>query len=670
MPATIKNSIEYETYLEVREKVMNIISRNADGDKVVGQPSEYWREELSNFDYMMEASPLIIKKLRHHCYHITGLKTYDYRTNQTAKKAVLEKRLNFLRSSGAEDIIIPESRILGGFGYEIDGELYNVDTLKFTEVLLGMKKAGLLDFFKKNCARNLIWEIGAGWGGFAYQFKTFFPDSTYLVTDFAELFVFSAVYLKTAFPQSQIAICDNDNISSVLASWQEYDFIFIPNTLTSKINGITPDIMVNMVSFQEMTSSQVDEYLRKAVDLACKNLYSLNRDCSSYNRELDNVHAIMNKYYILTQMPLIGTDYTGAMKDTKLKTVFDNNNEVIQTNYKHIIGALRKKNAVCLIPENPKVVLGMPVYNGEKYLADALDSILGQTYTDFALIVLNDASSDQSGQIIADYMKNDKRIFYFANEQRSGMINAWRKTFELCVEKYPSAEYFAWISDHDIWNPYWISAMLESMERNPGVVLCYPLTQGISENSLPVVEKKTVFSTEGIDDPEKRFYLACKKLKGAGNMVYGLFRADHLKKAGVFRRMLLPDRNLMFELSLYGQFTQVPLYLWFRRKINRTTIRRQRRTLFADNGQPLYIYLPWWFVSFAGFIKNYFLKKPDYIAVDRLSILKMGFCFLFSQAYKDLKKYPARVFNKYKKVKKIVIDKTVKKVKKLLHDRV
>src|SRR5690606_25036470 len=125
-----------------------------------------------------------------------------------------ERRLEALVSlAGGRDLLVPEAEALGGFGYSIGGQLYNVDTLKYFEVLVGMRRAGLLDPFARaaspdgldaggrsagtttssgdaatGAARRLVWEIGGGWGGFAYQFKTLFPDVTYVIVDFAELF--------------------------------------------------------------------------------------------------------------------------------------------------------------------------------------------------------------------------------------------------------------------------------------------------------------------------------------------------------------------------------------------------------------------------------------------------------------------------------------------------
>ena len=140
-------------------------------------PSVYWQEELGTIDYMIEASPLILRKLRHHAFHITGIRPYDYRSKGDTRRAHFEARLQALREMAGDSLLVPESPALGGFGYDIGGRLFNVDTLKFFEVLIGMERGGVLAAVRDR-ERPVVCEIGAGWGGFAYQFKTLFPRST------------------------------------------------------------------------------------------------------------------------------------------------------------------------------------------------------------------------------------------------------------------------------------------------------------------------------------------------------------------------------------------------------------------------------------------------------------------------------------------------------------
>jgi putative sugar O-methyltransferase len=123
-----------------------------------------------------------------------------------------------LRGLVGDSLLVPESPALGGFGYDFDGRLFNVDTIKFFEVLAGMRRSGVLASFGGS-DRRMAWEIGAGWGGFAYQFKTLFPNITYVISDLPDLFLFSAVYLMTVFPEARVCFVGVDADAADAAGW-------------------------------------------------------------------------------------------------------------------------------------------------------------------------------------------------------------------------------------------------------------------------------------------------------------------------------------------------------------------------------------------------------------------------------------------------------------------
>src|SRR5262249_46136389 len=149
----------YAKYLQVRSEVARLKRTPAPLAELA--PSRYWADELAHIDYLSDASPLIIRKLRHHAFHITGIGPYDYREHGE-RQGWSERRLRALISrAGGADLLGGESEALGGFGYHIDGRLLNVDTLKFFEVLVGMRRAGVLTTFEQSEDRRLVWEIGA-----------------------------------------------------------------------------------------------------------------------------------------------------------------------------------------------------------------------------------------------------------------------------------------------------------------------------------------------------------------------------------------------------------------------------------------------------------------------------------------------------------------------------
>src|SRR3989338_2336289 len=85
-----RKSQAYQNYLQVRDAVFKMMSHAPNGGEAL--PSAYWREELSGMEYMLDASPLIIEKLRHHCYHLTGVREYDYRPHHAFRSPVLERQ--------------------------------------------------------------------------------------------------------------------------------------------------------------------------------------------------------------------------------------------------------------------------------------------------------------------------------------------------------------------------------------------------------------------------------------------------------------------------------------------------------------------------------------------------------------------------------------------------
>lgn len=290
----------YQNYLQVREAVFQMIAHAPKAGESL--PSVYWSEELSGMDYMLDASPLIIKKLRHHCYHLTGARDYDYRPHHAHKASLLESKLETLRALESKGLFVAESPELGGFGYNIGGKLVNADTLRFYESLITLEKSGFLKQFRDNRERKIILEIGAGWGGFAYQVKTLFPNLTYVIVDLPGSILFSATYLKTVFPDARTLLMTDIADFSLSDGVAQYDFIFIPHYLWPALNLRAPNLAVNMASFQEMTTAQVESYVKKLHSLRCPVIYSINRDHSKNNPELTTVSSILGRYYDLEEM--------------------------------------------------------------------------------------------------------------------------------------------------------------------------------------------------------------------------------------------------------------------------------------------------------------------------------------------------------------------------------
>ncbi len=292
----------------------------------------------------------------------------------------------------------------------------------------------------------------------------------------------------------------------------------------------------------------------------------------------------------------------------------------------------------------PTVALGMTVFNPGSLLRPALDSLLAQTRRDFILVVLDDGTSDGSYDVLRVYARRDARIRLFRHETNHGLICAWKSVYFYAKQELPGMRYFAWVSDHDFWEPEWLKRHVEVLDREPMAVLAYPIAGYLGGNGQEIGRTGPRFETAGIRDVFHRFRYTCRSIYGAGNMIYGLFRPAALDAAGVFRPILLPDRFLLLEASLQGTFHQIPEILWRRRMIETMSLQRQRDRLFGPAGSPAYTWLPWWSVFGFLFFRYYVLMTPEKLRRHRSRLGLHLFYLIASQIFRDFYKMtPLRV---------------------------
>src|SRR5687768_18276506 len=108
----------------------------------------------------------------------------------------------------------------------------------------------------------------------------------------------------------------------------------------------------------------------------------------------------------------------------------------------------------------PRVVFGMAAYQRTDTLAQVLESLLSQTYRDFAIVIVDDRPTPEVRAIVDTYARLHPRITYEPNPVRLGMIGNWKKAFERSREVHPGSEFFAWVSDHDFWHPRWLEVLV------------------------------------------------------------------------------------------------------------------------------------------------------------------------------------------------------------------
>ena len=298
----------FRNYLHLRPLILEMMGEI---ESATDCPSDYWDEELNGFEYLLDATPLVIGSLRQHCYHITGLRSYEYRRHHAHMRGAFKAKLNALKALDKKGLFVSEAPEMGGFGHEIKGGLVNLDTLKFYESLIVMNQGGLLDQLKPaDAGKAAIIEIGAGWGGFAYQIKKLFPEVCYVIIDLPQTLLISSVYLKSLFPHAKSLMYGESGFESSLKNFRAFDFVFLPHYVVPQADLPGVELAINMVSFQEMTITQVECYLEWLARMKCPAIYSHNRDRSKHNAQMNSVSSLLQRYFDLQEFRPLPVPYT------------------------------------------------------------------------------------------------------------------------------------------------------------------------------------------------------------------------------------------------------------------------------------------------------------------------------------------------------------------------
>jgi glycosyltransferase involved in cell wall biosynthesis len=205
----------------------------------------------------------------------------------------------------------------------------------------------------------------------------------------------------------------------------------------------------------------------------------------------------------------------------------------------------------------PLVSIGLPVLNGERYLADAVDSLLAQTFTDFELILCDNASTDRTAEICQGYAARDPRVRYVRNPRTISGGENHNLTLSLARGRY-----FRWAGYDDLVAPTFLERTVAVLEADPRVVVAHPWTITIDEHGN---ELERIRRDRRADlSQAQRFADIAKPVTGCEEQ-YGLIRRDALVRTGGLHAYTDADRTMLAHLCLLGAFEEVPEYLFFRR---------------------------------------------------------------------------------------------------------
>jgi glycosyltransferase involved in cell wall biosynthesis len=237
----------------------------------------------------------------------------------------------------------------------------------------------------------------------------------------------------------------------------------------------------------------------------------------------------------------------------------------------------------------------MPVYNGEKFIEQALESILGQTFEDWELIISDNASTDRTQAICEGYAARDPRIRYYRNENNLGAAPNFNRCFELA-----QGEYFKWAAHDDILAPDYLERCVAVLDQDPEIVLCYARARIIDENG-EVIQDYDVHLRTDSSRPQDRLH-DLLWVQHRYYQVFGVMRADVLRKTPLIEPYSASDRVLLVGMSQFGKFHEISDYLFFPRKHDHVSVRthqtRHTRMVWFDANNQRKIVLPAWALFF------------------------------------------------------------------------
>jgi glycosyltransferase involved in cell wall biosynthesis len=205
----------------------------------------------------------------------------------------------------------------------------------------------------------------------------------------------------------------------------------------------------------------------------------------------------------------------------------------------------------------PRLSVGLPVYNGENYLAESIESLLGQTYGDFELLISDNASADGTADICHYYQKQDPRIRYFRQARNIGGAPNHN-----CLVEQAQGELFKWASHDDLYANDLLKRCVAALDQFPQVVLAHSWTAIIDGSGCATQAVQYRLATASSSAPER---FRSMLYETGGDDDGGVIRMSVLRRTPLLRSYHHSDRTLVAELALYGPFYQVPDWLFFRR---------------------------------------------------------------------------------------------------------
>jgi glycosyltransferase involved in cell wall biosynthesis/SAM-dependent methyltransferase len=199
---------------------------------------------------------------------------------------------------------------------------------------------------------------------------------------------------------------------------------------------------------------------------------------------------------------------------------------------------------------HPRVSIGLPVRNGERYLERALDSLLAQTMSDLEIIICDNASEDGTREICLRYAQRDPRIRYHRSATNIGAARNFNRAFELS-----SGEFFKWAAHDDWCDPTFLERCLAVLDDSRELVLCGTAVVIVDADGVPAGSQPPPDC--GASSPLVRGHRWLRSFEPTPP-VFGVIRAEALRRTRLMGSEIGADKVLLMELALLGPWRLIP----------------------------------------------------------------------------------------------------------------
>ena len=243
----------------------------------------------------------------------------------------------------------------------------------------------------------------------------------------------------------------------------------------------------------------------------------------------------------------------------------------------------------------PCISIGLPVYNGERFISEAIQCVLNQTFSDWELVICDNSSTDRTVEICHQFAERDSRIRVHQNTRNMGVCFNYSEVFRLSRGRY-----FKWMAHDDLFAPRFIEACIQELEKDESVVLAFTKMCYVDAKGQLLRRQTSELSVTGstVESRAKQFLESAAQSTDFLWLAYGVVRQEVLQQSGSMGLYAGSDHVMLFRIALRGRIEQIEEEMFFRREHSEastckrgSTVRERAKFAYADDNRRLV--LPW-----------------------------------------------------------------------------